>query len=107
MADFEDEMSLLPGADNTSALGNGTGEFGDNGSGNNGAWGSVSYASSDQEEFMKSMANLSTEEYLKVMLGPKQVTKTRFLNLAHLTSGCAKRINFVIQTGNWSRVAHA
>ena len=73
-AEFED-MNLLPGAtDNiTSALGNGTGEFGDEtGNGNNGAWGSVSYASSDQEELVKSLANLSTEEYLKVMLGPKQ-----------------------------------
>ena len=39
-------------------------------SGNNGAWGSVSYANNDQ---MNWTVNLTTEDFLEMMLGPKQV----------------------------------
>jgi hypothetical protein len=61
---------------NMSALGNLTasdaaGEESDLTGNNEGAWGSVSY---DQDEIVKSLVNLSTEEYLKVMLGPKQAS---------------------------------
>ena len=84
MSELEQEMSVLPGVANSSAFSNETGEFGDAASGNNGAWGSVSYASSDQEELVKSLANLSTEEYLKVMLGPKQVIDIYYLSNLHI-----------------------
>ena len=48
---------------------------GGGGGGNNGAWGSVSYSSAegDWNNMTNWMDNLTTDQYLEMMLGPRQV----------------------------------
>ncbi len=44
----------------------------ENGNGNGGAWGSVSYSTGPDSNWT---ANLTTDQYLEMMLGPRQVSE--------------------------------